>query len=106
VRTPRWITAVASLRYSDMFVSGKSIPYYCHHSDVAQFNSKAHGMAMCGFGSSTKNSNRFHWLGRYLPPVLSTPYNFLCYPKVHWTMSLGEKRNSGLPQRAQFNLHY
>jgi hypothetical protein len=75
-------------------------------SDVSQFSPKVHGMAMYDFGSSTKNSDRFHWLARYLRPVWLTPCNFSSYLKAHWMMLLGETRNISLQQKAQFNLHY
>jgi len=69
-------------------------------------NAKVHGMAMCVFGSLTKNSDHFHSLAQYLHPVLSTPYNSLPYPRARWIMLRGERSNGNLLQKAKRDQHY
>ena len=66
LKTPRWITALAALAYSDLFISGAStnnhyslfryFTYLCFLLFSASF-SKVHGMVKSDYGNSIRNLN-------------------------------------------------
>ena len=55
VRSPRWITAIGSLHYSDLFASGKGITARTIPSDTILTVTQVHGRARSSCGSWTKN---------------------------------------------------
>ena len=55
IRTPRWITSLGSLRYSNIFASGGS--NLLSSMFLAQRSFQVHGMDQFGYGSWTPNSN-------------------------------------------------
>lgn len=80
VRKPRWVTAIASLRYSDLFATGQLYQFTSRSRTDARIY-QALGTARSDCGSSTPNSNHFLPWAVYQHPALSTPCSYCnAYP--------------------------
>jgi ribosomal RNA-processing protein 9 len=78
IRTPRWITALASLRYSDLFMSGMRNPFIPFHSLRFQLGSWEGDIRIWKIDAKL---NSFSLVGKISAPGVVNSLQLLTAPK-------------------------